>query len=455
MAETIRKEDFADEKSRRIFEHRFNYFKTGSMEHILDMVTEEYYDFARRIDDLKKKLCIGLREFNGKLIIYGAGANAKLAMDFLKKMELDDKFACYCVSDVENARGGVKVIDDLCNEKEDHMVLVPDGVYSLEMIDNLVTHGWNSDHYVVIPYAILFDNEMDDKKDIKGIINNRDNHYIIYGTDWNSILFRNLMRGAGRHFDFSIAELAGMSIEDLSYVASMEDMYVVVFNGLRRKKALEAGVPEEKLIQISNLDEIQYFDEDVVPKHIKGKREVFVDGGSLNLYSSGAFMRWCNNECDKVIAFECDRRCVNICEDALEKMPMLREITQLVPRGLWSGETEQVFNEVDNYGSSSFVIGKGDGKEQVILTTSIDVVANGEPVTFIKMDIEGAELEALKGAQETIKKYRPTLAISIYHKPEDIVQLPQFIKSLVPEYKLYLRNYHLDCTETVLYAYVR
>ena len=163
-------------------------------------------------------------------------------------------------------------------------------------------------------------------------------------------------------------------------------------------------------------------------------------------------MRWCNNECDKVFAFECDRRCVNICEDALEKMPMLRKVTQLVPKGLWSGDTELVFNEVDNCGSSSFVF--KNGTEQVVSTTSIDAVANGEPVTFIKMDIEGAELEALKGAQETIKKYHPPLALSIYHKPEDIVQLPQFIKSLVPEYKLYLRNYHLDHTETVLYAFV-
>ena len=53
-------------------------------------------------------------------------------------------------------------------------------------------------------------------------------------------------------------------------------------------------------------------------------------------------MRWCDYECDKVIAFEPDRRCVNIIEDALEKLPRLREVTKLVPKGLWSGETELV-----------------------------------------------------------------------------------------------------------------
>lgn len=419
----------------------------------MDMVIEEYSNFARRIGDLKKKLYERLKEFDGKLIIYGAGVHAGLTMDFLKKVGLDNKFAGYCVSNAENSGGGAKSIADFCDEKEYHMVLVPEGVYSLEMIGNLEAYGWNSNQYVVIPFAILFEYEFDEKKDIKEIIKNRDNHYIIYGTDWTSVLFRDLMRGANRHFDFSIAELWGKPIEDLSYVASMKDVYVVVFDGRRRKKALEAGVPKEKIIQFCNLDELQYFDEDIVPRHTKGKKEVFVDGGSLNLSSSAQFMRWCNYECDKVVAFEPDRRCVKICEDVLEKMPKLKKVTQLVPSGLWSGETELVFNEVDNYGSSSFIIRKGDGNEQVIPTASIDDIMEGEPVTFIKMDIEGAELEALKGAAETIKKYRPTLAVSMYHKPEDIVELPQFIKSLVPEYKLYLRNYHLDHTETVLYAF--
>ena len=104
--ETIRREDFMDEKSRRIFEHRFNYYSTGNMEHILDMVIEEYSNFARRIGDLKKKLYERLKEFDGKLIIYGAGVHAGLTMDFLKKVGLDNKFAGYCVSNAENSGGG-------------------------------------------------------------------------------------------------------------------------------------------------------------------------------------------------------------------------------------------------------------------------------------------------------------------------------------------------------------
>lgn len=89
-------------------------------------------------------------------------------------------------------------------------------------------------------------------------------------------------------------------------------------------------------------------------------------------------------------------------------------------------------------------------------TYSISVVAMDsiikEKVTYIKLDIEGAELEALKGAQEIIKRDKPKLAICIYHKKEDMVEIPYFIKQLVPEYRLFIRHYSNNECETVLYA---
>ena len=73
---------------------------------------------------------------------------------------------------------------------------------------------------------------------------------------------------------------------------------------------------------------------------------------------------------------------------------------------------------------------------------------------MIKMDIEGAELDVLYGAKETIRRYKPLLAVCVYHKRDDLLTIPQYIKSIVPEYKLFLRAYERMATEVVLYAVV-
>lgn len=93
-----------------------------------------------------------------------------------------------------------------------------------------------------------------------------------------------------------------------------------------------------------------------------------------------------------------------------------------------------------------------DAATTVIDVDSIDNVCSGDKVTFIKMDIEGSELEALRGAVNVIKRDKPRLAICIYHKPEDMYEIPFWIKETVPEYKLYIRHHTDGILETVLYA---
>ena len=62
-----------------------------------------------------------------------------------------------------------------------------------------------------------------------------------------------------------------------------------------------------------------------------------------------------------------------------------------------------------------------------------------ENVTFIKMDVEGAECEALRGAERQIRANKPKLAISLYHKTTDLLEIPKIIRSYIPEYKFYIR----------------
>ena len=82
----------------------------------------------------------------------------------------------------------------------------------------------------------------------------------------------------------------------------------------------------------------------------------------------------------------------------------------------------------------------------------MDQILRGKQVDFIKMDVEGAELRALEGSKEIIKKNRPNLAVCVYHKPEDYFEIPLWIKQVYPGYKLYFRQYELSDTETICYA---
>ena len=99
-------------------------------------------------------------------------------------------------------------------------------------------------------------------------------------------------------------------------------------------------------------------------------------------------------------------------------------------------------------GSASAII-NGLGKS--ISVVSLDKELENEPISFIKMDLEGWEMNALRGAEITIKKYKPKLAIAVYHAAKDFRDIPQYILKLNPDYKLYLRHYTQGWSETVMF----
>jgi len=75
-----------------------------------------------------------------------------------------------------------------------------------------------------------------------------------------------------------------------------------------------------------------------------------------------------------------------------------------------------------------------------------------EPPTYIKMDIEGAELEALWGARKLLKEHKPVLAICAYHTSDHLWEIPLLIHAIQPDYKLHLRRYAEGAWELVWYA---
>lgn len=89
----------------------------------------------------------------------------------------------------------------------------------------------------------------------------------------------------------------------------------------------------------------------------------------------------------------------------------------------------------------------------VIQVVSIDESLKNIPINYIKMDIEGAEMDALKGAVKTISSTKANLAISAYHKPEDLWEIGLWLNGLDLGYQFVLRQYGHQCFDTVLYAF--
>jgi FkbM family methyltransferase len=173
--------------------------------------------------------------------------------------------------------------------------------------------------------------------------------------------------------------------------------------------------------------------------------EVYVDGGVLDCGSIFHFNKFSRGKYKSVYGFEPDsesyEQCLSIADDSeLERV-------QLINKGLWSSTTTLKFNASNN-GASRIAT---EGAVEIDVTT-VDETVGDNKVTFIKMDIEGAELEALKGAAKTIKRDKPRLAICVYHKLEDILEIPLYINGLVPEYKFYLRHESINMTESILFA---
>jgi hypothetical protein len=74
-------------------------------------------------------------------------------------------------------------------------------------------------------------------------------------------------------------------------------------------------------------------------------------------------------------------------------------------------------------------------------------------IDFIKLDIEGAEASALRGASRTIREDKPRLAISLYHRLQDFYELPLLLRGLNPGYRFAIDHYSIHSEETVLYAW--
>ncbi|QAZ66542.1 FkbM family methyltransferase [Solidesulfovibrio carbinolicus] len=182
--------------------------------------------------------------------------------------------------------------------------------------------------------------------------------------------------------------------------------------------------------------------------------DVVIDGGiSADIHSQRAF---CQSIGDKgrLYGFEPDPAGFAAASGQIAGQDGCRNF-QLVPLGLWNEKTALPFA---SGGDDSRVVADGGQGNTVCEMTTMDafVAENAlERVGFIKLDVEGAEMRALEGAVATLARSRPRLAISVYHRPEDLFVIPLFLKDILPDSCFYLGHHTACALETVLYVLPR
>ena len=211
----------------------------------------------------------------------------------------------------------------------------------------------------------------------------------------------------------------------------------------------------------------KYFDKDqyfTLPQmNLFDNDTVFVDCGAFVGDTTEKFINNCQSIFGKIYAFEpgkiqanafIERRKRLIKEWALDESQI-----QLIQAGVGSKSHEGVMVQgiLNNH-----IIGRRitcdikniDSSADKVKIVALDEILKNQRVDFIKSDVEGSEMEMLRGAENIIKTQKPILALSIYHKLTDYYEIPLYLKSLVPEYHMKIRHHSTDFSETVLYCYI-
>lgn len=159
----------------------------------------------------------------------------------------------------------------------------------------------------------------------------------------------------------------------------------------------------------------------------------------------------------RVYAFEFTPENLGIMQRNLDLNPLLARRIDVVQRAVWERSGDVIHYSANGPGTSLRSGGQNDSHHDSlqVTTVTIDDFVREEKVPrvdFIKMDIEGAELKALKGAEETIRRFRPKLAISVYHREDDLIEIPKYLNSLELAYEFYLDHFTIYGEETILFG---
>lgn len=242
--------------------------------------------------------------------------------------------------------------------------------------------------------------------------------------------------------------VAGTGLFTYEYCVENEDKIEQVYESLADdySRKVYANIINFKISgKIEYLSAVTTPKSDIYKKIIKpGLNEVYVDLGAYNGDTIRELLEFTHGKYASIYAFEPDRKNFKKLAKFVDGMKHIFAYNSAA----WCTETELSF--ASKAGRQSAITA---GASTTVDARSVDSILNGKPATLIKMDVEGFEREAIWGASSTISHYSPRLMVSLYHRNEDIFELPLLIKKLNPNYKLYIRHQlYIPAWETNLYT---
>lgn len=238
--------------------------------------------------------------------------------------------------------------------------------------------------------------------------------------------------------------------ERMEAVADYADVYLDMLKNLEdqpsrellAKTVLYRVTLDDRYEMGINSGERQYFDHGLVSLK---PDTVFVDAGGFNGDTLRDFLDVSKGEFSRYYFFEPVPTLLEAAKSGIADARI-----DFLPCCLWDKNETVVFGECASNSMSGHIVEEDDGLR--VQAVSLDDFLEGKPVSFIKMDIEGAEMKALQGAKHTIEACCPVLAISAYHMPDDLTEIYKFCKS-IGGYRLYLRTTECNLDyELVLFA---
>ncbi len=329
------------------------------------------------------------------IIMYGTGNGADKVFEIFEKLDIKVSGITASNSFVrERYFHGFKVtpVSDFFEKYKNFTIVITFGSQISEVIDNI--KELSQKQRVLVPCVPVIENEIFDRDFLEKNEENLNKAYSVLADEKSKEVFKNYV-----NFEFS---------GKLQYLFQMESTID------------EAYI---NCLKLSN-------------------NEAFIDIGAYRGDTVNQFLHFTDNRYSFITAVEPDEKTFKKLILNTEKLENFKAVNSAV-------------SDIDGEISFSSLAGRqstiGEGK--TISSVTLNSLSNEHIPSFIKIDSEGAEMRILKGGEDILKAHKPKLKIAAYHKNRDIFEIPLFLKSINPDYKIFMRHHpYIPAWDTDFYC---